>query len=118
MIVSGFDASSLPQVPMTEYSKGLYMPMGIGVPPFYQSYKDLQENPPQKTAYFSVLLDSKGSWINHHDVAIDGPIIHRDEHDPFLLHVYLLSYERHALVGHYIVPMPKVAVPGLMGSNE
>ncbi|CAG7857750.1 hypothetical protein MCAMS1_02689 [biofilm metagenome] len=115
MIVSGFDISALPQLPVTEYPRGYYMPMGIGVPPFIQDYEDLEKIPPQKSAYFSLLLDSNGQWINHHDAAIDGQIIHRDEHDPYLLHVYLLSYERHALIGHYLVPMPKAAVSVSMG---
>ena len=77
--------------------------MGIGVPPFVQSYDELMKNPPDKGPYFCVLLDGAGRWINHHDVAVDGPVMHRDEKDPDLLHVYLLSYERHTLIGHYVV---------------
>lgn len=42
-------------------------------------------------------------WIDHHSFGIDGPVMHRDEHDPNLLHVELLSYERHALIGHFQV---------------
>jgi hypothetical protein len=102
-IVSGFNASALPQLPQDSYPDGLYMPMGIGVPPFFQSYDELVQNPPHRSPYFCVLLDSQDRWINHHDVAIDGPVIHRDENDPTILHVYLLSYERHSLIGHYIV---------------
>jgi hypothetical protein len=34
-IVSGVDLSTLPQLDVADYSKGLYMPMGIGVPPFF-----------------------------------------------------------------------------------
>jgi hypothetical protein len=29
--------------------------------------------------------------------------MHRDENDPNKLHVYLLSYERHSLVGHFVI---------------
>jgi len=29
--------------------------------------------------------------------------MHRDDKDPNVLHVYLLSYERHSLVGHFVV---------------
>jgi len=36
-IVGGIDLAELPQLPTTEYPDGLYMPMGIGVPPFFQS---------------------------------------------------------------------------------
>lgn len=102
-IVSGIDLQALPQLDLPEYPEGLYMPMGIGVPPFFQSYDDLEKNPPNKSPYFSVMLDSQNRWINHHDVAIDGPILHRDKLNPDLLHLYLLSYERHTLVGHFVI---------------
>lgn len=112
MIVSGVDINSLPQLAMTDYPKGLYMPMGIGVPPFYQIYEVLEKNPPHRSGYFSVLLDEKNRWINHHDAAIDGSVLHRDEKDPMLVHLYLLSYERHTLVGHYVVSVPEL--PGMV----
>jgi len=102
-IISGFDLATLPQLPLQEYPKGLYMPMGIGVPPFFQSYDDLAKNPPDKSPYFCVLLDGEGRWVNHHEVAVDGPVMHRDEKDPSLLHVYMLSYERHSLIGHFVI---------------
>jgi hypothetical protein len=102
-IVSGFEFSALPQLKNEDYPKGLYMPMGIGVPPFFQSYKELKKNPPDKSPYFSVMLDENNAWINHHDAAMDGPVLHRDIDDPNLLHVYLLSYERHSLIGHFNV---------------
>ena len=44
--------------------------------------------------------------IDHHSFAIDGPVLHRDSADPSLLHVYLLSYERHTLIGHLVVSLP------------
>jgi hypothetical protein len=99
-LVSGFDLSSLAQLPTSRYSEGLYMPMGIAVPPFFQSYDELQQNPPHTSPYFSLLLDGANRWINHHEVAVDGPVLHLDEHDSNVLHVYLLSYERHSLVAH------------------
>jgi uncharacterized membrane protein YdjX (TVP38/TMEM64 family) len=101
--VSGFDLDALPRLPVGDYPKGLYMPMGIGVPPFFQSYEELQKNPPDRSPYFSVLLDGQGRWIDHHKFAIDGPVLHRDEHDPDMLHAYLLSYERHSLIAHIVL---------------
>ena len=79
------------------------MPMGIGVPPFFQTYDELAQNPPHLSPYFCLLLDANGRWINHHEVAVDGPVIHRDLNDPSILHVYLLSYERHSLIGHFVI---------------
>lgn len=105
VFVSGFDVNTLPQLKVEDYPKGLYMPMGIGVPPFFQKYEDLEKNPPYQSPYFSMVLDGESRWINHHDMAVDGPVIHRDSNDPNLLHVYLLSYERHSLIAHFLVPL-------------
>src|SRR5262249_44830232 len=106
-LVSGFDLESLPRLPVAEYPKGMYVPMGIGVPPFFQGYDKLQANPPDRSPYFSVMLDEQDRWINHHDLAVDGPVLHRDESDPSKLHVYLLSYERHSLIAHFVVSAAK-----------
>lgn len=103
--VSGFRLEELPTLPTSRYAEGLYMPMGIGVPPFFQSYAELQKGPPQLSPFFSVLLDPRGGWLNHHDVGVDGPILHCDDTQPNTLHVYLLSYERETLVGHWIVKL-------------
>lgn len=108
LFVSGFDAARLPQLAMADYPKGAYLPMGISVPPFFQSYEDLVKSPPWKSPYFSFILDSRDRWINHHELSIDGPVMHRDDKDPDLLHLYLLSYERHALVAHYRVSLAAV----------
>ncbi|HZY90880.1 MAG TPA: hypothetical protein VFE78_39010 [Gemmataceae bacterium] len=102
-LVSGFDLAALPRLPAGRYPEGLYMPMGVGTPPFYQGYAELQQAPPDKSPYFCLTLDEGGRWLNHHDMAIDGPVMHRDENDPDKLHVYLLSYERHSLVGHFVI---------------
>jgi hypothetical protein len=93
------------------------MPMGIGVPPFYQDYSKLQEQPPNATPYFSVLLDEHDRWIDHHHFAIDGPVMHRDATDPQLLHVYLLSYERHSLIGHWVVSIPDSTEKSATGTD-
>src|SRR5260370_23659337 len=75
-VVSGFDLKGLKQLPTTRYPEGLYMPMGIGVPPFFQTYEELEKKPPHRSPYFSVLLDADGRWIDHHSFAIDGPVMH------------------------------------------
>ncbi len=103
LVISGIKIDELPQIPEHRYPEGLYMPMGISVPPFYQDYEELIKTPPYLQPYFALLLDKQGDWINHHEVAIDGPVIHRDAQDPNKLHLYLLSYERHSLVGHFII---------------
>nr|NGX42184.1 hypothetical protein [Chlamydiota bacterium] len=101
-IVGGVNLQHLPQLPVENYARGLYMPMGIGVSPFYQSYKDLELAPPSHSPYYSLLLDENDRWINHHEVAIDGPILHRDASNSNIVHLYLMSYERQSLVGHFV----------------
>ena len=102
MLVSGIDLNQLPKLSVSDYPKGLYMPLGISVPPFYQSYEKLTSQPPSESPYFGLMLDSKDRWINHHELAIDGFVMHLDKNHPNLLHTYLLSYERHSLVAHFI----------------
>jgi hypothetical protein len=102
-LVSGFDLKTLPQLPVSEYPKGLYMPMGIGTPPFNQSYEDLKRNPPNKSTYVSLLLDDQDRWIDHHSFAIDGVVLHRDKTNADVIHAYLLSYERQTLIGHFVI---------------
>ena len=100
-LVGGIDLDALPVLNEGEYPQGLYMPMGIGTPPFYQTYADLVANPPAETPYYSLLVDGGDRWIDHHTTAVDGPVMHRDAADPGLIHLYLLSYERHTLVAHF-----------------
>lgn len=101
VFVGGIDLAQIPRLPRQDYPEGLYMPMGIGVPPFYQTYEELVANPPRKSPYYSFLVDGEDRWIDHHTTAIDGPVMHWDEDNERLLHLYFLSYERHSLVRHF-----------------
>jgi hypothetical protein len=103
LFISGVNLKKLPQLPVENYSKGLYMPMGIGIPPFYQSYEELKNNHPDVSPFFSVLLDLQDRWIDHHHLAVDGSVMHLDKDNPNLLHLYLLSYERNTLIAHFLV---------------
>ena len=102
-IVGGFDADALPILATSDYAKGLYRPMGIGVPPFFQTYRETQANPPHLDPFYCNLLDENDRWIDHHTFGIDGPVMHRDAANPRRIHIYMLSYERHALIGHWVV---------------
>ncbi len=102
LVASGINLKQLPKLSVSEYQKGLYLPLGIQVPPFFQSYEDLKVQSASNNPYFSVMLDEKDRWIDHHELAIDGFVMHLDKDNPNLLHTYLLSYERHTLIAHYI----------------
>jgi hypothetical protein len=104
--VSGFDLNALPRLDSSHYAQGKLFLMGIGTPPLKQSYAELEARPPEKTPEFSVFLNEKDAWINHHEVAIDGVILFIDKHQSNRLHMYLVSYERHAVVAHYVMTLP------------
>ncbi len=106
LFIGGLDLSKAPALAPEDYPKGIYLPMGIGTPPFYQDYKALLESPPQNSPYYSFFLNDKDGWIDHHSMAVDGPVIHRDADNPELVHLYLMSYERHLLVAHFELLIP------------
>ncbi len=103
IIIGGFKVKDLPTKVSQEYPQSFYMPMGISVPPFYQTYEHLRLKPPYNTYYYSFILDTENKWLDHHRIGIDGPVMHRDIADPNIVHLYLLSYERHSLIGHYVL---------------
>ncbi|MGB3532553.1 MAG: hypothetical protein WBA13_03440 [Microcoleaceae cyanobacterium] len=105
IIVGGIDLQAIPQLPTTEYNKGLYRPIGISLTPFSQSYEELKENPPENLTYYSAILDAENRWIDNHSFGVDGVVMHRDAQNPNLLHAYLLSYERHTLISHYLIDL-------------
>lgn len=105
LVVSGFDLKAIPQLGERDYPKGFSMPMGISVPPTFQSYGDLQKNPPERSPYFSLLLDAEDRYLDHREVGLDGPIMYRDAANPKILHLYLLSYERQSLIAHYALTL-------------
>jgi hypothetical protein len=100
VVASGIDLAALPAIEPLDYPQGLYAPMGIGVPPFGEAYADLERRPPERSLYFSMMLDAGGRWLDHRKIGIDGVVMHRDQTNGKLLHVYLLGYERALLVNH------------------
>ena len=84
--------------------------MGIGRPPFYQDYKVLLQDDPQDNPYYSFVLDENNAWIDHHSMAVDGPVIHRDIDNPELLHLYLICLL-------YTSPSPRDATLSRMPSS-
>ncbi|MCR9191693.1 MAG: hypothetical protein NXI01_03445 [Gammaproteobacteria bacterium] len=105
--ISGLDLKKLPHLEPQNYAAGQLHLMGIGTAPLKESYEHLMKNPPEKSPFFSVFLDEKHKWINHHDLAIDGSILFLDNKKKNKLHIYLVSYERHAVVAHYWIELPK-----------
>jgi len=105
--ISGLDLKNLPHLDPHHYATGQLYLMGIGTAPLKESYEHLIKNPPEKSPFFSVFLDEANKWINHHDLAIDGSLLFLDHKQKNKLHIYLVSYERHAVVAHYWIELPK-----------
>ncbi len=99
--LSGIDLNTLPKLDINHYNQGNLYLMGIGTAPLEETYSHLVQHPPNKSAIFSVLLTQTNEWINHHDVAIDGAIVFLDKYNSNQLHLYLVSYERQAVISHY-----------------
>ena len=109
LIISGIDLDQVPELSPEDYSDGIYRPMGFGTP-FTQDYEDLKQLPPDQDPFFSVLLDENDRIMNYRmDVGLNGLVLHRDEEEPSLLHIYPMSYERILLVGHYVVDLDESA---------
>ena len=53
--------------------------------------------------FFALLTDENNNWLDSHYIGIDGPLLHWDENEEGLLHLWILAFERHAFVGHYTI---------------
>ncbi|NBB88311.1 MAG: hypothetical protein GVX96_00790 [Bacteroidetes bacterium] len=114
--ISGLRTEDIPRLKEKHLDHGLQRPMGIGNPSFYQNYKEAADRKADTDPYFALLTDGEGRWLDSHAVGIDGPLLHWDAEDSHLLHVWVLSFERHAFVGHYTVdtrPLIKINTPEL-----
>lgn len=106
LIVGGLDLTALPTAYPKDYNHGWQAPLDIGNPSFFESYEYVVAHPPAQRPFYGVHLDAQNRWLDHHAVGVDGPLLHWDADDSSLLHLYLLSYERHALVNHLVLHMP------------
>lgn len=111
LIFGGLDWRSLPAASVDQYIQGWQVPMGIGNPSFFESYEELLADPPVRRPFYGFHLDAKDRWIDHHAIGVDGPLLHWDADDPSTLHLYLLSYERHALLNHFVITCSADACP-------
>jgi hypothetical protein len=101
MVLGGIDLASMPALPVEEVNRGCRSSMGFGNHPFYESYAEHQRCLASHSPYYAYLCDGEQVWLDSHQVGIDGPVIHRDPQRPNVIHLWLLSFERHAVVGHY-----------------
>jgi hypothetical protein len=105
LVVGGIKVKDLPVLDAADAHKGWQMPMGIGIHSFYETYEKSAAKPDKQSPYFGILLDDQGKWLDSHLVGTDGPLMFIDKSNPKLLHLYLLSFERHAFVGHFQIEL-------------
>lgn len=101
LILGGIDFDDIPSLPVESYPEAPLFPFGIATPPVFQKYALLAKAPPLVSPLFCVFLDKDHRWVDPHKVALEGVIVHKDATDSRLVHLYLVSYQRHTLVGHY-----------------
>lgn len=106
LVLGGLDWAAIPVAPPDLYDRGWQMPLGIGNPSFFESYDEVVANPPIQRPFYGFHLDAQNRWLDHHAIGVDGPLLHWDADDPSLLHLYLLSYERHTLLNHIALKIP------------
>ncbi len=106
LIFGGLSLRALPKLRTADYDRGWQVPMGIGNPSFFESYEEVLTHPPRQRTFYGFHLDEQDRWVDHHAVGVDGPLLHRDANNPSVIHLYLLSYERHALLNHFVIECP------------
>ncbi|TAJ25907.1 MAG: hypothetical protein EPO64_07315 [Nitrospirae bacterium] len=111
LIFGGLDLAAIPSMSPEQYERGWQVPLGIGNPSFFESYAEVVARPPIQRSFYGFHLDTQNRWLDHHAIGVDGPLFHWDADDPSLLHLYLLSYERHALLNHFVITCPVDARP-------
>lgn len=110
LILSGINLKEIPVLSGIEVNKGWQSSMGFGNHTFYETYEHAQHCKVSTNPYFAYLMDENGNWMDSHKVGIDGPLLYLDEKNKNLLHVLILSFERHAIVGHYSYELKKEAL--------
>ncbi|MFK7756601.1 MAG: hypothetical protein AB8B53_06690 [Flavobacteriales bacterium] len=105
LIIGGLNFEEVPVLSPSQANSGWKNSMGIGNHTFYEDYTTHVSTKSEESPYYGVLLDDNGNWLDSHKVGIDGPIFHFSDKERKELHLWLLSFERHALVGHYVIQL-------------
>lgn len=103
LTIGGLNKDEIPTLSIEEAKDGFQMPMGISNHSFYETYLHMKSKPSKENPYYGILTDEEGKFIDSHWLGIDGPLFHWDDKKKDLLHIWIISFERHAFVGHYTI---------------
>lgn len=103
LVVGGLDMDLIPTLAVADANDGWQTSMGISNHSFYETFDFQQAHLTRDNGFYAFLLDDKNNWLDSHKVGIDGPLLHFDAQDPAKLHFWILAFERHAFVGHYVI---------------
>ena len=101
--LGGLDFATLPVLADSNATEGWKNSMGFANHPFYERYRQHEAWHANDNPYFAYFTDGDNRWLDSHKIGVDGPVLYRDVANPNRIHVWLLSFERHALVGHYVL---------------
>lgn len=101
LVIGGLNLDDFPVLTESEANQAWKSSMGIGNHTFYEAYQKHLSTKSEQSPYYALLLDGDNKWLDSHEVGIDGPMFHFSDKSRTKLHLWLLSFERHALVGHY-----------------
>lgn len=101
LVLGGLDFEQYPMLSTNNCNNGWKNSMGFGNHTFYEKYNEHVALDQRKNPYYAFLSNENFDWLDSHKIGIDGPVFHWDAEKPNLLHLWLLSFERHAFVGHY-----------------
>jgi hypothetical protein len=93
------------EVPATE-SDVLRLVCGIGTPVIHATAAERAAEISEDRPRYLMILDAKGNHVDNHLTGVDGVYIWRDAGDPGRLHLWLVGYERIALVAHLTARWP------------
>lgn len=82
----------------------LHLTFGIGTPEIYGSVDERAREFETERPDYLLLLDSNGNLVDNHHAGLDRVYLWREAGNPDRLHLYLVGYERIALVSHLSLP--------------
>ena len=79
---------------------------GVGTPIIHARAEERAAELTEDRPRYLMILDPKGNQVDNHLTGVDGLYAWHEAGEPGKLHLWLVSYERIALVAHYSVPWP------------